>query len=78
MVQLDEFKKATEIFSEEYAYFSSMSNSWLAHSKDYVAKMVQDYGIDKDDTIELGPDDGYEFQTESGIVIYKVKFSNIW
>jgi len=36
-----------------------------------------DYGIDKDDTIELGPDDGYEFQTESGIVIYKVKFSDM-
>tara|TARA_Y100000310_G_C20454000_1_gene702150 strand:+ start:474 stop:755 length:282 start_codon:yes stop_codon:yes gene_type:complete len=36
-----------------------------------------DCGIDKDDAIELAPDDDYEFQTESGIVIYKVKFSDM-
>lgn len=36
-----------------------------------------DYGIVKDDTIELAPDDDYEFQTESGISIYKVKFSDM-
>ena len=76
LVQLDEFKKATEIFSEEYAYFSSMSRSWLAHSKDYVAKMVQDYGIGKDSLVtEIASNDGYLLQyfKEAGVPVLGIE-----
>jgi hypothetical protein len=37
LVQIDEHKSAHEIFSEEYAYFSSYSNTWLKHAEAYVA-----------------------------------------
>ena len=33
LVQVNEFKKANEIFSNEYIYHSSYSNTWLDHSK---------------------------------------------
>ena len=36
LVQLPEHVTAREIF-EEYAYFSSYSDSWLAHAKAYVS-----------------------------------------
>ena len=33
LVQVDEYKKSEDIFNSDYAYFSSYSTSWLAHSK---------------------------------------------
>jgi len=33
LVQIDEYKKADEIFSQEYAYFSSYSTTWLQHAR---------------------------------------------
>ena len=63
MVQLDEFKKAEDIFSEDYVYFSSMSKSWLAHSKVYANKMMNEFGINKDSlVIEVASNDGYLLQ----------------
>ncbi len=40
LVQIDEYQKADAIFNNEYIYFSSYSTSWLAHSKDYIEKMI--------------------------------------
>ena len=63
LVQLDEFKKATDIFSEEYVYFSSMSTSWLAHSKQYTEKMINEFGINENSlVIEIASNDGYLLQ----------------
>lgn len=63
LVQLDEFKKATDIFSDEYVYFSSMSSSWLKHSENYVNQMMQDYGINQNSlVIEVASNDGYLLQ----------------
>jgi len=31
LVQVDEYKKSKEIFNQNYAYFSSISQSWLKH-----------------------------------------------
>ena len=47
LVQIDESKKADEIFDENYAYFSSFSKSWLAHSKKYVEMMSERFGFDQ-------------------------------
>lgn len=33
LVQLDEFESVKNIFSSDYAYFSSYSESWLKHCK---------------------------------------------
>src|SRR4029453_16412789 len=35
LVQLEEFVAPEDIFTE-YAYFSSYSDSWVAHARDYV------------------------------------------
>ena len=40
LVQLEEFVTAEHIFSE-YAYFSSYSDSWVAHARDYVDMAVR-------------------------------------
>lgn len=63
LTQIDEFKSHHEIFSKDYAYFSSFSSSWVAHAKEYVAKMVADYGLKKDSlVVEVASNDGYLLQ----------------
>ena len=63
LVQVDELKSAHEIFSEDYAYFSSFSKSWLKHAENYVEMMVSRFGIDKDwQVVELASNDGYLLQ----------------
>ena len=41
LVQVDDAVPASEIFNADYAYFSSYSDSWLAHARAYVEKMVE-------------------------------------
>jgi len=63
LVQVDELKSAHEIFSDDYAYFSSFSKSWLKHAKNYVAMMVSRFGVDQDwQVVELASNDGYLLQ----------------
>ena len=70
LVQVDEYKKANEIFDKEYAYFSSFSSSWLQHSKAYAEKMINHFGYNKHSlVIEIASNDGYLLQyfKEKGI-----------
>jgi 2-polyprenyl-3-methyl-5-hydroxy-6-metoxy-1,4-benzoquinol methylase len=63
LVQVDEYKKADEIFSQDYAYFSSFSTSWLKHSKAYVEMMTERFGYDTNSqVIEIASNDGYLLQ----------------
>jgi len=63
LVQIDEFKKAEEIFDEHYAYFSSFSKSWLEHSKKYVEMMCARFGFNENSrVIEIASNDGYLLQ----------------
>ena len=39
LVQTEDFVNASEMFTNEYAYFSSFSSSFLNHTKEYVDKM---------------------------------------
>ncbi len=62
LVQLDEYVNPGEIFTE-YAYFSSYSDSWLAHAKNYTDMITERLGLDKDSfVIELASNDGYLLQ----------------
>src|SRR5436190_18541627 len=45
LVQLEELVAAEHIFSE-YAYFSSYSDSWVAHARHYVEMAVERFGLD--------------------------------
>ena len=63
LVQIDEYKKATDIFDQKYAYFSSFSSSWLAHSKRYVDMIVKRFGYAQNSQIiEIASNDGYLLQ----------------
>jgi len=63
LVQLDEYKKAFEIFNSDYAYFSSYSTSWLAHAKKYSENIIQKLKLNNNSlVIELASNDGYLLQ----------------
>ncbi|MDR1896781.1 MAG: class I SAM-dependent methyltransferase [Prevotellaceae bacterium] len=63
LVQIDEYKKSAEIFSSEYAYFSSYSSLWLKHARSYVEKMVQKLELNEQSfIIEIASNDGYLLQ----------------
>lgn len=62
LVQLQQYVSAESIFSE-YAYFSSFSDSWLAHAKAYVEKMTQRFQLGhSSQVVELASNDGYLLQ----------------
>src|SRR3989442_5169725 len=44
LVQLEAYVTPEHIFSD-YAYFSSYSDSWLAHAKKYTDRMAERFGI---------------------------------
>ncbi|HZH35208.1 MAG TPA: class I SAM-dependent methyltransferase, partial [Pyrinomonadaceae bacterium] len=76
LVQIDEYKSAKEIFSQDYVYFSSFSKSWLAHSKDYVEMMTGRFGYNQtSQIIEIASNDGYLLQyfDEKGIPVLGVE-----
>lgn len=62
LVQLDEFVAPDEIFSE-YAYFSSYSDSWVRHAREYCESMVGRFGLTPDSQVmEIASNDGYLLQ----------------
>jgi SAM-dependent methyltransferase len=62
LVQLQEFVAREHIFSD-YAYFSSYSDSWLAHAKKYTRQMIERFSINQNSlVIELASNDGYLLQ----------------
>ncbi|OPA80621.1 SAM-dependent methyltransferase [Paenibacillus selenitireducens] len=62
LVQLEQYESPTEIFSE-YAYFSSYSDSWLQHTKEYTMRMISTLGLDPHSSvIEIASNDGYLLQ----------------
>ena len=62
LVQLDEFVTPDNIFSE-YAYFSSYSDSWLQHAKNYADMITERLELnEKSCVIELASNDGYLLQ----------------
>lgn len=63
LVQLDEFEKPTEIFNKDYAYFSSYSESWLRHCRQYVDMAVKRFGLNEESSVvEIASNDGYLLQ----------------
>lgn len=62
LVQLEEFESPDEIFSD-YVYFSSYSDSWLAHAKKFVNSAASRFGLDRNSlVIEVASNDGYLLQ----------------
>jgi len=67
LVQIDEMKKADQIFDEQYTYFSSFSSTWLEHAKKYVDMMIERFGFsESSQVIEIASNDGYLLQYFKG------------
>jgi hypothetical protein len=60
LVQTEDYAQANELFSPDYAYFSSTSTGWLAHATLYAEKMTRQLQLTKDSlVIEVASNDGY-------------------
>jgi len=63
LVQVDEYKKAEEIFNSDYVYFSSYSTSWVQHALRYVEEMIERFKYNENSSvIEIASNDGYLLQ----------------
>jgi len=62
LVQLPAYVAGEDIFSD-YAYFSSYSDSWVAHAKRYAGDMIAQLGLTPDSLVtEVASNDGYLLQ----------------
>jgi ubiquinone/menaquinone biosynthesis C-methylase UbiE len=63
LVQTQDYAHHAELFSSDYAYFSSYSSTWLEHARRYVAAMVDRFGLNAGSSvIEVASNDGYLLQ----------------
>lgn len=63
LVQTEDFVGADEMFSEDYAYFSSFSSSWLEHASNYVDSVVTRFNLtETNNIVEVAANDGYLLQ----------------
>ena len=60
LVQTQDFASANELFTDEYAYFSSTSSTWLEHAERYSEAMITELGLTTDSyVVEVASNDGY-------------------
>lgn len=63
LVQLPQYVAREELFDDQYAYFSSYSESWLKHAQEYTRKMIDRFGLNtKNRVVEVASNDGYLLQ----------------
>lgn len=60
LVQTEDFTRPNELFNSDYAYFSSVSQSWLEHASRYVEQMCDRFELSTQSyVIEVASNDGY-------------------
>jgi 2-polyprenyl-3-methyl-5-hydroxy-6-metoxy-1,4-benzoquinol methylase len=70
LVQTKDYSQAEELFSDDYAYFSSTSTTWVEHASKYSAEMTQQLSLNQHSlVIEVASNDGYLLKNfvETGI-----------
>lgn len=76
LVQTEDHAGRETLFTDDYAYFSSFSTSWLAHAAHYVKAMVQRFGLTNvSRVVEIAANDGYllQYVQAAGIPCYGVE-----
>lgn len=76
LVQTEDFADAGELFSADYAYFSSYSATWLRHAEAYVATMAARFALGPGSLVaEIAANDGYllQYVKARGIPCYGVE-----
>lgn len=60
LVQTEDYARADELFSHDYAYFSSISHTWLAHAQAYTEMITARLALNHESlVIEVAANDGY-------------------
>ena len=60
LVQTEDYAQADELFSSDYAYFSSTSSGWLAHATKYAKSMIERFKLNANSFVmEIASNDGY-------------------
>ncbi len=60
LVQTEDYAQADELFSADYAYFSSTSSGWLAHASKYAQTVINRLQLNHNSyVIEIASNDGY-------------------
>jgi len=63
LVQTEDYAHCSELFSDDYAYFSSFSATWLQHAERYVASMAARFRLGPHShVVEVASNDGYLLQ----------------
>jgi len=63
LVQTGDFADRDELFSPDYAYFSSFSTTWLDHARRFVEESVARFGLGAASyVVEVASNDGYLLQ----------------
>ena len=63
LVQLVDFETADRLFTDEYAYFSAYSESWLRHAESYARDAIDRENLtDQSMVVEIASNDGYLLQ----------------
>ncbi|MFY3148943.1 methyltransferase domain-containing protein [Achromobacter xylosoxidans] len=76
LVQTEDHAGREALFTDDYAYFSSFSSSWLAHSRHYVDAMIGRFGLGPQSMVcEIAANDGYllQYVKAAGIPCYGVE-----
>lgn len=70
LVQLPSYHRSDELFTPDYAYFSSVSQGWVDHAQRYVETMIERFRLTEADwVVEIASNDGYllQFMKNAGI-----------
>ena len=60
LVQTKDFVKYDDIFSSDYAYFSSTSSSWLKHAENFSNEIINMLKLNENSfVVEIASNDGY-------------------
>ena len=60
LVQTEDFAKSDELFDDDYAYFSSTSQSWLDHARNYCKDVTKRFYLSSEShVVEIASNDGY-------------------
>ena len=76
LVQTEDHAGREALFTDDYAYFSSFSSSWLAHAQAYVQAMQQRLGLHAGSrVVEVAANDGYllQYVQAAGIPCYGIE-----
>ncbi len=76
LVQTEDYAASDSLFTQDYAYFSSFSSSWLEHAQQYVKRVIEQFALHEDSClVEIAANDGYllQYVQAAGIPCYGIE-----